>query len=252
MEPIDIFAKITGVKYTPLLCRELKYWNYRDLDIVLSKKGNFILEIDSTKQIAVSWWVTPKRTRTYPYARVYDTLNFAGNKVTVIPILKDEGKRGDRDYIQWDTISLMSLLGVHVIISYYVDASRNPRYANKITKQRFDTEHIRGEINRLMSYQSGALHWNMEQAKNIGKIGSRALEAYWNISERLNVEMHSWEDAEDKINKLSASLEEFMTTSRDLAKQAQKRESVTIQPKERVTGIKGTVTIKIFSEAIII
>ena len=52
--------------------------------------------------------------------------------------------------------------------------------------------------------------------------------------------------------KCQQNLEEFMTTSRDLAKQAQKRESVTIQPKERVTGIKGTVTIKIFSEAIII
>ena len=67
-------------------------------------------------EFAVSWWVSPKRTRSYPYARVYDTLGFSGKKATIIPIIKDEGKDGDRDFLQWDTISLMSLLGVYVIV----------------------------------------------------------------------------------------------------------------------------------------
>ena len=47
----------------------------------------------------MSWWVSPKRTRSYPYARVYDSLSFPGRKVTVIPIIKDEGKEGDRVYL---------------------------------------------------------------------------------------------------------------------------------------------------------
>ena len=132
---MDIFARITGVKYTPLLCSKLKSFSYKDFDATLSDKATFILQIDPTKQIALSCWVSPKRTRSYPYSRVYDTLGFSGKKATIIPILKDEGKQGDRDFLQWDTISLMSLLGVYVIISYYVDASKSTRYTHKITSQ---------------------------------------------------------------------------------------------------------------------
>ena len=115
---MDIFARITGVKYTPLLCSKLKSFSHEDFDATLSEKATFILQIDPTKQIALSSWVSPKRTRSYPYSRVYDTLSFSGKKATIIPILKDEGKQGDRDFLQWDTISLMSLLGVYVIISW--------------------------------------------------------------------------------------------------------------------------------------
>ena len=157
--------------------------------------------------------------------------------------MKDEGRPGDRDFLQWDTISLMSLLDIHVIISYYADASISPRNERKITDQRFNSQHIRHEIDRLKSYQSSALHWNMSQIKNIHEIGLRALGAYSAISEKLNVEMHSLELAERRIDKIYDSEEAFMTTSRELAQQAQERESVTIQPKERVEGTKGKLTI---------
>ncbi|MCW3136085.1 MAG: hypothetical protein N2V77_03985 [Canidatus Methanoxibalbensis ujae] len=130
----------------------------------MSEKAGFILRVNKDNEFAVSWGgVSPKRTRSYPYARVYDTLGFSGKKVTIIPIIKDEGKDGDRDFLQWDTISLMSLLGVYVIVGYYIQADRNPGYKNKITNQRFDTEYIKEEIQRLLSYQSDALHWNLEQ-----------------------------------------------------------------------------------------
>lgn len=88
---MDIFARITGVKYTPLLCSKLKSFSYKDFGTTLSDKATFILQIDPTKQIALSCWVSPKRTRSYPYSRVYDTLGFSGKKATIIPILKDEG-----------------------------------------------------------------------------------------------------------------------------------------------------------------
>ena len=241
---MDIFARITGIKYTPLLCSKLKSFSYKDFDATLSDKATFILQIDPTKQIALSCWVSPKRTRSYPYSRVYDTLSFSGKKATIIPILKDEGKQGDRDFLQWDTISLMSLLGVYVIISYYVDASKSTRYTHKITGQQFNSEHIISEIDRLMSYQSDALHWNITQVEGIGEIGSQALNAYSTISEKLNVEMHSWESAERRISILREGQAEFKAFSRDLARQAQERESVTTQPKERVEGIKGKLTIK--------
>ncbi|MCW7076931.1 MAG: hypothetical protein OCU18_06555, partial [Candidatus Syntrophoarchaeum sp.] len=165
-------------------------------------------------------------------------------KVTIIPIVKDEGKRGDRDFLQWDSVSLMSLLGVYVIISYYASASRSVRYRHKITNQRFDLVHIRNEIQKLLSYQSDPLHWNLSQIDNVGIIGQKALKFYSDISEKLDVEMHSFNSAERRINLLLEGKETFMKLSRDLAEKAQNRESVTTQPKEHLTGEKAKLTIK--------
>lgn len=139
------------------MCRELHTFDFTRLERALSKEVTFILRIDGDNRLAVSWWVSAKRTRSYPYARVYDSLSFSGKKVTIIPTIKDEGKDGDRDFLQWDTVSLMSLLGVYVVISYYRDASRNPRYKDEITEQRYDVSHIEGEVMILLSYQSDAL-----------------------------------------------------------------------------------------------
>jgi hypothetical protein len=155
---MDISAKITGIKYTPFLCKKLNEIDYNNFEKTLSEKVNFILNINEDNQFAISWWVSPKRTRSYPYARVYDTLGFSGKKVTIIPIFKDEGKDGDRDFLQWDTISLMSLLNVNVILSYYSSAEASSRYKNKITNQRFDIKQIEEQLKNLIHYQSDALH----------------------------------------------------------------------------------------------
>lgn len=241
---MDIYAEIKGIKYKLFCAKPLSRYKIDSLDRALSERANFILRINNKNEIAVSWWVSPKRTRSYPYARVYDTLGFAGKKVTIIPIIKDEGKDGDRDFIQWDTISLMSLLGVYVIVGYYVKADKNLKYRNKITNQKFDTEYIKNEILRLLSYQSDALHWNLEQIDKISQVADRAFISYKKISKELSVEMHSMESAKRRIEELHKGKERFMQLSRDLAHKAQKRESITIQPKEDLTGIKATITIK--------
>jgi hypothetical protein len=221
----------------------LDTFNFDELNIALSKKATFKLRKD-LQEIAVSWWVSSKRTRSYPYARIYDSLNFVGKKVTIIPIVKDEGKDGDRDYLEWDTISLMSLLGVYAIISYYESASKSQRYTNKITRQRFDIEYVKSEIEKLLPYQSDALHWNLSQVDKVGELSKRALNSYDEISRELGVEMHSSASALKRIELLSEGKEAFMNLSRDLAKKAQKSESVTIQPKEKLEGAKAKLTIK--------
>ncbi len=123
--------------------------------------------------------MSPKRTRSYHYVRVYDTLNFqvkfSGQKVTIIPAFKDEGKERDRDFIQWDTVSLMSLLGVYVIITYYKSAEKSLSYRHKITNQRFDYEYIKEELNNILFYHSDALHWNLAQIEKVGEIAKKAL-----------------------------------------------------------------------------
>ncbi len=158
--------------------------------------------------------------------------------------MKDEGKKGDRDFLQWDTISLMSLLGIYVIISYYKEASISSRFNNKITKQRFDVDHIKNELFKLHSYHSSALHWNLEQIDKIGEITKKSLDSYRQISQDLKVEMHNLGSAEKRIKEVFRGKENFMNFSRKLAKEAQGRERETIQPKEHLIGIKGTITIK--------
>jgi DNA-dependent RNA polymerase auxiliary subunit epsilon len=239
-----ISARITGVKYTPFLCRKLNTFEYQSLKTALSSEATFILKVNEDNKIAVSWWVSAKRTRSYPFTRVYDSLSFIGKKVTVIPIVKDEGFEGDRDFLQWDTVSLMSLLGVYVIIGYYVDAEKNSQYANKITNQRYDIQYIESQIQDLVSYQSDALHWNLSQLEKAGEIGEKSINAYHKISDKLKVKMHSLDSARERFKKLEQGKDAFLNLSRGLAEQAQKRESVTVQPKEMLdTGDKATLTI---------
>jgi len=241
---MDILAKIKGIKYNPLLCRDLEVFGYKDLEKALASCASFILNINKENKVAISWWVSAKRTRSYPYTRVYDTLGFSGKKITIIPVVKDEGKEGDRDFLQWDTISLMSLLGVYVIIAYYSDAKRSTRYRHKITNQRFDIDYIREQIKNILSYQSDALHWNLAHVDKVGQIGEKAMEAYAKISKKLKVEMHSKQSAGKRITELLKGKDEFMRLSRMLAEKAQRRERLTIQPKENLSGTKAIITIK--------
>jgi len=241
---MDLLAKIKGIKYKPFLYRELEVFDFANLKKALSFCASFILKIDKRNQIAISWWVSAKRTRSYPYARVYDTLNFSGKKITIIPVVKDEGKDGDRDFLQWDTVSLMSLLGVYVIIAYYNSAERSKRYRHKITNQRFDISYIQAQIKNILSYQSDALHWNLSHIGKTGQIGQRALSCYSNISRKLKVGMHSKQSAEKRINELLKGRNNFMKLSRVLAERAQKREKLIVQPKEKLSGEKAIITIQ--------
>ncbi|WP_353684085.1 hypothetical protein V4D30_09445 [Thermodesulfovibrio sp. 3907-1M] len=241
---MNLFAEIEGINYTPFLCRQLNEYCLSDLQRAFEKDGTFILTLNKNNKFAISWWVSPKRTRSYPYARVYDSLFFQGKRVTVIPVLKDEGKDGDRDFLQWDTISLMSLLGVYVVIAFYKDTYKNPRFKNKITNQRFDFKYLKTEIERLSFYQSDAFHWNMEQIKKISELTENALQCYEKISKKLKVQLHSDEEVNKRINEILNEKNSFLNFSRNLAKCAQIRQTHTVQPKEKLSGKKASLTIK--------
>lgn len=214
------------------------------MDKAIESHSQFLLKINNKNKVAVSWWVSAKRTRSYPYSRVYNTLSFTEKRITIIPFYKDEGKDGDRDFLQWDTISLMSLLGVYVIIGYYVSAEKSSRYNNKITNQRFNYKYLLEKIYNIVSYQSDALHWNLEQVGEIDRLGPLAIQSYQEISKKLGVELHSPILAKQRIEKLLKSKDAFMKLSRNLAMLAQHRESITLQPKENLSGEKGIITIK--------
>ena len=239
-----IKGKITNIVYTPLMCSTLNEYSISELPRAL-RDASFLLLVDDTNKVAVSWWVSPKRTRSYPYARVYNTLSFSGKRITIIPIMKDEGYDGDRDYLQFDTIALMSLLNVHVIIAYYDSAEKSPRYVNKITNQRFDIDFLKKKIEMICkSQQSDALHWNMDELCNIDSIGRLSISKYESISQQLNVRMSNFQLAYDRIREISIGREEFLRISRIHAASAQHRESLTTQLGEVVDGTKAKITIE--------
>ena len=159
---MNITAKITGIKYKPKLVNKLVEFdfNYFDINKVPS---SCIIKYDNFS-FGLSKWVSPKRTRSYPYERVYNTLGTA-KRITIIPIIKDEGKGGDRDFIQWDTVSLMSLLDVFVVFAYYNEAEKHMSIYNKITNQKFDNDWIKTKITEIKDYHSSALHWNLKEIR---------------------------------------------------------------------------------------
>lgn len=242
---MHISAKIIqGLQYKPYLTSKLKVIDLEDFNInesptsCIVKDGNF--------SCGVSRWVSPKRTRSYPYARVYDTLD-SSKRITVIPIIKDEGKRGDRDFIQWDTVSLMSLFDVFVIFTYYQTAEKHSTRPNKITKQRYDDALVHRKFQEVRNYRSSALHWNLKELgdKSLPNLVEKVRLAYGEMSQQLGVEFHSEKGIDRFLGQLNKGIGAFMSSSRQKAKDAQNRESQTIQPKEALsTRTKATITIE--------
>ncbi|TAE07597.1 MAG: hypothetical protein EAZ95_18250, partial [Bacteroidetes bacterium] len=239
---MQIYATITGISYQVLLSASLENFALQDFDANTCPTACLLTYEGAT--FAFSKWVSPKRTRSYPYERVYNTL-VHGKKITVIPVVKDEGADGDRDFLQWDTVSMMSLLDVYVILAYYHEAEKNQEYANKITNQKFDNQYITEKIKEIANYHSSALHWNLEQLKNnFSTLISQVKTSYTAISTKTGVKMHA-EKSMDKFQKvIDTNTTKFMEFSRQKAKEAQAREFVTLQPKENLqTLTKAKITI---------
>jgi hypothetical protein len=236
---VNITGKITGIKYKLLLSDEIREIEAGEFDI--NDVPTACVINDGKHSFAVSKWVSPKRTRSYPYERVYNTLN-TSKKITVIPIVKDEGARGDRDFIQWDTISLMSLLDVYVIFGYFHKAEKK---GEKISFQRFDNKYVMGKIKENEEYHSSALHWNLDEMKrNFQNILSKVVSSYGEIEKTTGVKLHGVSGLKNFETKIGKDVELFMEFSRGKAAQAQSREMVTRQPKENVSTLtKAKITI---------
>jgi len=240
---MGITAKITGIKYVPKLINNLDVFDFDNLNInelpanCLVKYGGF--------SFGLSKWVSPKRTRSYPYERVYNTLG-TSKRITVIPIIKDEGIEGDRDFIQWDTVSLMSLLDVFVIFGYYNTAEKHKTGKNKITNQQFDNELVRQKITEIKNYHSSALHWNLNEIRqSFPELIKKSKLFYNSIGEQLGIQFHDEQGIDKFAEQFNYGVKDFMETSRQKAKEAQNREMQTIQPKEALSTLtKAAITIE--------
>jgi len=240
---MNITAEITGIEYKIYFTNELKKCDFKDFDI--NKIPASCLITDKKKSFAISRWVSPKRTRSYPFERVYNTLNIS-KKITVIPIIKDEGAEGDRDFVQWDTVSLMSLLDVYVIFAYYNKASIHKTRKDKITNQQFDNAYILSKIKEIGNYHSSALHWNLKEINtNLSSIIDKVKKSYNLIESKTGIKFHSAKGLTDFKKQFEEDVKNFMNISRKKAKEAANREQKTQQPKEILqTLTKSTITIK--------
>lgn len=244
---MHIHATLEKVIYKPTLCSPLETFSLKQfLSGDAFKHASFLLDYHGSK-VAISHWISPKRTRSYPYSRVYDTMN-KSKRVTIIPFVKDEGRDGDRDFIQWDTVSLMNLLGVYVIIGYYKTAQKSEREKQKkkqkITNQEYDYKFLKYKLDELDKFKSDTLHWNLTQLDNLEQIAQKAKQCYQNISEKTGVVLHNTKGIDRRIDILKKKAEAFKLFSRSLAESAQHREFKTIQPKESIIEEKAKITIK--------
>ncbi len=242
-----IEAEIKDVKHykATFAPKELPKFQLEDiLSGIALKQSSFLLELHSNTY-AISRWTGPKRTRTWPYQHVYDIIN-RKPRVAIIPYYKDEGKDGNGDYLQWDTISLMSLLGVYVIFGYYVKARKNERYPdrNKITGHEFDPVYIAKRLEELAYYHSDPIHWNMKEINDyLLEVIEKAIEGHRAIAAATGVRLHS----ENGLQRRKNNIANFQTQSRALALLAQNREALTRQRRERTgEGLKGRINITNF------
>src|SRR3989338_4605468 len=106
---MDILAKIKGIKYNPLLCRDLEVFDYKNLEMTLASCASFILNINKENKVAISWWVSAKRTRSYPYTRVYVIIAYYSDaKRSTRYKHKITNQRFDIDYIKEQIKNILS------------------------------------------------------------------------------------------------------------------------------------------------
>ncbi|GAB4459371.1 MAG: hypothetical protein OHK0029_21890 [Armatimonadaceae bacterium] len=191
-------------------------------------------------EIAYSKWVSPKRTRSYPFERIYNTYNFP-MRVTIIPVIKDEGADGDFDRIQFSTVSWMSLLNVYIVLAYYERADKNQssaqRHKHKLTRQRFDTELVREQLAEVARYKQSAYHWNRNLfERQYTDIYRKALDAYEQVSKTTQVRVHERQAQDQYLQQVTSDFAHFQNVSAEGSARAAQREVATLHRLELLRG----------------
>jgi len=238
---------IKDVQYKAFLAEDLRQYDYNSFDInEVATSGKIVFP---NGEFAYSKWVSPKRTRSYPFERLYNTFN-SPMRLTVIPILKDEGLEGDLDRIQYSTISWMNLLNIYIILSYYDKAVKNVRPSqaskNKITNQEFNINAVNEQMSRISQYKQSALHWNRSLIeKSFVDIYKLALDSYEKISKETGVKVHDRSTQEQYLAKIMRDFENFKNISLSGSKGASIRETQTSHGFEYLSdGVKATFQIR--------
>ncbi len=234
---------IRNVSYFPQLIPSAITYSLPDFDINQAKSFGVIRANDT--EIAYSKWVSPKRTRSFPFARIYNTYN-ASKILTVIPVIKDEGRDGDLDRINFSTFSWMNLLNIYIVLGNYNHAEKNFRkgqsHKNKLSKQQFDNQAVQSQIREILAYKQSALHWNRSLfEEHLTQIVQKAISDYAEIAAKTGVKVHDHKGSKQWLLKIQQDFQEFKNLSNVGSQAASIRESKTIHEQEFLTShsLKG-------------
>lgn len=202
-----------------------------------TKDSSFRVDHDG-KSGAISVWKTPKRTRTYPYSRMYYTLGRPDCRpITIIPVVKDEGKDHDRDFVQWDSVSMTSYLGIYTVLAYYVAAAR--KSPDRVTKFELDWSFVTDKVIQALESNMTPLEWNNRERASVGDIIGNVLEGQDNIHTTTGVPLNDRSSLVAHLRKIGNPVA-FMQSSRRLSAAAQKREARILQPREEIVRQRKT------------
>ncbi|PHV62630.1 hypothetical protein [Cyanobacterium aponinum] len=238
---------IKNVIYNPRLIQSLKLYSFQEFNINICD-GFGLIQLED-KNIAYSKWVSPKRTRSYPFARMYNTYS-QSKVITIIPIIKDEGKDGDLDKIGFTTFCWMNLLNIYIILGYYEDAEKSQKKGqiskDKLSEQKFNNNFIKQQIEKIFNYKQSALHWNKNLFENeFINIFNLALNCYKKIENKTGVKIHNQDRLREYLKDIQTDFEEFKNISLKFSQQAINREIQTEHNLEYlVDGCKGVFEIE--------
>lgn len=252
--PLHFIGFIEDVSYQPTLRDVLLTYDFGDFDINSVKASGLIKHDDLI--IAYSKWVTPKKSRSYPFAGVYNTYQLPTKSLTVIPVIKDEGKGGDVDRFQYPTLSWMNLLNTYIVLAYYSRAERNEvqiaRGKMKITKQKFDNNFVKDQIKEIMNCGVSAYHWNTNLIKErFAEIFELAVEAYQQISKSTGIPVRDAKRQLAYIAEVKREFNYFRTLSLTNSQRSSSRESATLHTLELLgEGEKATILIENYMKGV--
>ncbi len=238
MKTVSLKGYVRNVKYKPFLGKErLKCHDIAQFDINKAGAYGLINLGTSGNNLAYSQWKTPKRTRTYPFPRIYNTYGLNTKRVTIIPIIKDEGADTNNDRINFITFSWMNLLNVYIILAWYDDAKRKAGSTNRITDQVLNAESVQEKLLEISRYQTTALHWNTTHFKSdFEKVYLNAVASYEKISREKKVDLHNPQDHLDTLEKFKVDnkfdLEAFKRETLSSSQKAALRETLTVHKLE--------------------
>ena len=234
MTTLSLTGFVRDVIYTPRFSPDtLNVYDIAQFDVNQAQSYGLIDLGTSGNNLAFSKWVSPKRTRSYPFARIYNTFHLNTKKVTIIPIIKDEGAgTQNNDRINFITFSWMNLLNIYIILAWYEDAERKPGTTDRITHQILNVESVREKLFEVSRYQMSALHWNTTHfEKDFESIYLNAIDGYKKISQKENVAVHNPKNHIQTLEKFKAddrfNLTSFKEATLPRSYEAAHRESVT-------------------------
>lgn len=229
---------VQQIEYKAYLAKQLRLFPFNEFDPNDCDASGLI--ISGAQIAAYSKWVSPKRTRSYPLSRVYDTFgwrNQSNKIVTIIPVLKDEGESGDLDKIQYSTISWMNLLDIYIVLGYYESADKNIREEQlnkqKLTNQKFNSIFIKSQIQEILDFQYTASEWNSELFSNrFTEIFRQALSSYLDIEKVTGVKVHAQKSLERYLETIIVDFNQFQSISLRGSQAASQREVRTFHTHE--------------------